>query len=161
MDPRELPILFLTGRRLIICHKYSAKFVPDEDGDWEIGMNIAGAGNLFIDGKLIIDLSTDPTPGEAFFGLGTVDVRTVAKGLKAGQEYNLELRLSNADFVARGSPFQCWGGIRLGGIREFGGDEAINEAVELAKASDGMTLCVSTHSFLILALQQLQSLSSV
>lgn len=117
--------------------QYSTKFIPDEDGDWEIGLNVAGIGNLFIDGKLVIDLSTDPVQGEAFFGLGTIDVRTVVKGLKAGQEYSLEIRLSNADFVARGSPFICWGGIRLGGIRQFGGDEAIEEAVQLAKESDG------------------------
>ncbi|KAF8165588.1 glycoside hydrolase family 3 protein [Crassisporium funariophilum] len=116
---------------------YSTKFIPDEDGDWEIGMNLAGAGNLFIDQKLVVDLSTAPVQGEAFFGLGTEDVRTTVKGLKAGQSYDLEIRLSNADFAARGSPFLCWGGIRVGAVRDVDGDAAIQEAVQLAKESDG------------------------
>ena len=62
------------------------------------------------------------------------------KGLKAGQRYDLEIRLSNAEFIARGSPFTCRGGIRLGGIRQIGEEQAINEAVQLAKESDGALL---------------------
>ncbi|RDB19825.1 putative beta-glucosidase I [Hypsizygus marmoreus] len=116
--------------------RYTAKFTPDEDGDWEIGLSIAGSGNLFIDKKLVLDLSTNPIQGDSFFGLGTTDVRTFAKDLKAGQTYDLELRLSNGDFVARGAPFICWGGIRLGGIRQIDGDDAIVKAVQLAKDSD-------------------------
>lgn len=122
--------------------QYSAKFIPDEDGDWEMGLSVAGRGNLFIDQKLVLDLSTNPVPGEAFFGFGTSDIRTVVEGLKAGQEYALELRLSNADLVARGNPFTCWGGIRIGGIRKIDGDNAIQEAVSLAKNSDGGICCV-------------------
>lgn len=127
-----------------ILSQYAAKFVPDEDGDWEIGLNIAGHGNLFIDGKLIIDLSSNPTQGESFFGLGTTDVRTFVKGLKANQAYNLELRLSNATFIAKGSPFTCRGGLRLGGIRQIQDDQAIQDAVELAKASDGIYIFFSS-----------------
>jgi hypothetical protein len=59
------------------------------------------------------------------------------KDLKAGQGYDLEIRLNNAEFILRGSPFTCWGGIRLGGIRKIEEDQGITEAVELAKESDG------------------------
>lgn len=100
-------------------------------------MNLAGRGNLFLDNKLVVDLSTNPEQGESFFGLGTVDKRAIVKGLKAGQPYGLEIRISTSDFAARGSPFICWGGIRLGGARQFDGDEAIEEAATLAKNSDG------------------------
>lgn len=111
--------------------------MPDEDGDWEFGLSLAGSGNLFIDKKLVIDLSTNPEQGESFFGLGTIDVRAVVPKLKAGQTYDLELRVSNGTFIARGSPFKCWGGIRIGGIQQIDDDEAIGRAVKIAKESDG------------------------
>jgi beta-glucosidase len=114
------------------------KFIPDEDGDWEFSLAIAGLGNFFFDGKLAIDLSTNPEQGESFFGLGTVDVRTVIKGLKAKQTYHMEIRLGNATFIAGGSPFTCRGGIQFGAIRQIGEEDAIRDAVALAKESDGM-----------------------
>ena len=52
----------------------------------------------------MIDLSTNPEQGENFFSIGTVDVKSTVSGLKAGKEYHLEVRLSNAEFVARGCP---------------------------------------------------------
>ncbi|KAG6888900.1 hypothetical protein C0992_007139 [Termitomyces sp. T32_za158] len=122
----------------------TAKFTPDQDGDWEFGLSIAGRGNLFLDQKLIIDLS-NPVQGESFFGLGTTDVRTIVKGMKAGQTYHLELRLNNAEFAARGSPFACWGGVRLGGMRQIIADEGIAEAVMLAKEADVPILVIGLN----------------
>lgn len=89
-------------------------------------------------------MSTDPIQGEAFFGLGTIDLRKVVPGLKAGQAYNVEIRLSNSQFVARGSPFTCRGGIRFGAMRQVGEEDAIRDAVALAKESDGeyYELCI-------------------
>jgi hypothetical protein len=60
------------------------------------------------------------------------------KDLKAGQSYHAEIRLSNVEFFVMGSPFSSRGGIRLGGIRAIGDKEAIHEAVQLAKESDGL-----------------------
>lgn len=105
-------------------------------------MNIAGRGNLFINRKLVIDLSTKPSRGQAFFGLGSEDVRVLVEGLKAGEEYDLEIRISNTEFAARGSPYVCWGGIRVGGVRKVNGASAIQDAVQLAKDSDGSTLLI-------------------
>ncbi|EGO27630.1 glycoside hydrolase family 3 protein [Serpula lacrymans var. lacrymans S7.9] len=116
--------------------KYSTIFVPDEDGDWEFGLNIAGNGNLFLDGKLVIDLSTSPEQGENFFAMGTVDLKAVVKGLKAGEEHNLEIRLSNEEFVARGCPLPCHGGLRLGAFCKTESEEALKKAVQVAKDSD-------------------------
>jgi beta-glucosidase len=96
----------------------------------------------------VIDLSTNPEQGESFFGLGTIDVRAVVPGLKAGQAYDLELRISNGAFVARGSPYRCWGGIRMGGIRQINDDEAIDSAVKLAKDSDsGYDSSITRHYY--------------
>ncbi|KAL1680722.1 glycoside hydrolase family 3 protein [Schizophyllum commune] len=124
---------------------FSTKFTPDESGDWDFGLNLAGRGNLFLDGKLVIDLSTNPELGEAFFGLGTVDVKRTVKGLKAGQTYDLEIRINSADFQARSSPFECYGGIRLGAMPSTDAEEAIREAVEVARESDVALLIIGLN----------------
>jgi beta-glucosidase len=92
---------------------------------------------MFLDHKLIIDLSAAPFNPGALFGTGTQDVRSLVKDLKAGQGYDLEIRISNADFATYALPFPFWGVIRAGGVKQIDGDAAIQQAVELAKESDG------------------------
>lgn len=58
-------------------------------------------------------------------------------GLKAGQTYNLEIRLENEDVTKRGAPFISWGGIRLGGARKIDYKLELEHAVKLAKEADG------------------------
>ncbi|KDQ29545.1 glycoside hydrolase family 3 protein [Pleurotus ostreatus PC15] len=128
-----------------VCYiRYTTKFTPDETGSWELGLSVAGAGNLFVDSKLLIDLSTDPEQGESFFGLGTVEKREVID-LEAGKTYDFEIRISNASFVSRGSPFSCRGGIRLGGCRKSGGARDIEEASKLAAESDVAILVIGLN----------------
>ncbi|KAJ7241955.1 glycoside hydrolase family 3 protein [Mycena haematopus] len=124
--------------------RYSAAFTPDEDGDWEFGVHFAGSGNLFFDNKLIVDLSTSPEPGPDFFGLATIDKRAVVKGLKAGQSYDIELRISTSDFLPK-SPIPCWGGLRIGGARQFDGEDGIKDAAALAKESDVVILVIGLN----------------
>jgi beta-glucosidase len=90
-----------------------------------------------VDGKLLVDVSTDPKRGDSFFNTGTTEERAVLKGLKAGQEYKLEARLSNADFAGKIVQFPSWGGIRIGGVSKVEGKQAIADAVKLAGESDG------------------------
>ncbi|KAI0070502.1 glycoside hydrolase family 3 protein [Panus rudis PR-1116 ss-1] len=132
-----------------VCYlRYSTIFTPDEDGDWDFGLTISGRGNFFFDGKVAIELSKDPKQGDAFFGLGTIDARTKIKDLKAGQHYPIEIRISNSDFISRGAPFFCRGGIRLGAAKHVEEDVALEEAKVLAKNSDAVILVVGlNHDF--------------
>ncbi|KAJ7498630.1 glycoside hydrolase family 3 protein [Mycena latifolia] len=126
--------------------RYSATFIPDESGDWEFGIQLAGRGNLFLDNKLVVDLSAHWEPGDSFFDLGTIDKRSVVRGLKAGQPYDLEVRISTSDFAAKAKPFRhCWGGVRIGGFCQVDGEEAIKEAAALAKDSDAVILVVGLN----------------
>ncbi|KAG7447564.1 glycoside hydrolase family 3 protein [Guyanagaster necrorhizus] len=125
--------------------RYSTTFVPDESGDWEFGMSVAGIGNMFIDKKMVIDQSTNTKYLESYFGAGSTEVRAIVQGMKTGQEYELEVRLSNAEFISRGPPFPSWGGFRLGGIRVIEGQEAIQEAEALAKTSDVVILVIGLN----------------
>ncbi|KJA29791.1 glycoside hydrolase family 3 protein [Hypholoma sublateritium FD-334 SS-4] len=124
--------------------RYSTKFTPDEDGDWELGLNIIGHGNLFIDHKLVVEFI--PTVEGGLDPFNGKDIRGIAKGLKAGQEYDLEIRVSNAVLAAVALPFRCWGVIRAGGIRIVDADEAIQEAVVLAKESDVAILVIGLNN---------------
>lgn len=115
-------------------------------------MTVSGGGNLFVDGKLAVELSKNPPLGEAFFGLGTIDARSVVKDLKKGRPYKLEVRLSNGTFISRGAPFFCRGGIRVGAARKVGAEVALNEAVELAKQSDVAVLVIGLNHELVLSI---------
>lgn len=98
---------------------------------------------MSLDGKPFIDL-TNPTQGDAFFGLGTAEVRRIVP-LKKGKEYNIDIRICNAEFIERGSPFSCRGGVRLGAVRNIDLDVAITEAVDAAKAADVAILVVGLN----------------
>ncbi|KAF5363750.1 hypothetical protein D9756_000198 [Leucocoprinus leucothites] len=125
--------------------KFSTTFIPDENGDWELSLNVAGKANLFLDKKLVIDLSTNPEQGDSFFALGTVDLKAVIPGLKAGQSYELEIRLTNTDLAQRGSPFKTWGGLRLGGARKVDPQAELAHAAQLAKQADVVVLIIGLN----------------
>ncbi|KAJ3516286.1 hypothetical protein NLJ89_g1217 [Agrocybe chaxingu] len=124
--------------------RYSTKFTPDEDGDWAIGINVTGAGNVFLDGKIIIDLSTNPPPVSLFTGSLPPDTRTIVKGLKGGQAYDLEVRIDNSTYAPL-SPFPFWGVLRAGAIRDVNPEAAIEEAVAFAKESDVAILVIGLN----------------
>jgi beta-glucosidase len=52
---------------------WSASFTPDQDGEWRFGFVVAGQGNIYIDGKEIVNNSQDQEIGELFFGLGSTE----------------------------------------------------------------------------------------
>ncbi|KAG2013345.1 cellulose-binding beta-glucosidase [Coprinopsis cinerea AmutBmut pab1-1] len=126
--------------------RYTCTFIPDEDGDWEFELSIAGVGNLFFGGQLVIDLSTNPPLGGSWFDLGTKEIQAVVSGLKAGAAYQIEIRTSSEDFVDRGPPFPCWGGLRLGAARKIDHQRLIDDAVGLAKDSDVAILVVGLNN---------------
>ncbi|KAK7470377.1 hypothetical protein VKT23_001804 [Stygiomarasmius scandens] len=125
--------------------RYTTTFIPDESGDWRLGLNVSGTGNLFIDNQLVVDLSTNPPSGNTFVGFGTAEVSNVVKGLQAGQKYKVEVRISNVELVEKGLPFPCWGGLRFGGIKVVEDEAALNDAIQLAKESDAVILVVGLN----------------
>lgn len=53
--------------------KWSATFTPDQDGEWDFGLVLAGQGQLLLDGKVMVDNSVNQKVGELFFGLGSIE----------------------------------------------------------------------------------------
>jgi beta-glucosidase len=122
---------------LNLLHKYTTTFTPDESGDWDFGVSVSGLGNVFIDGKLVIDLSNDPPQGNHLIGVGTAELCGTIKDLKKGQKYHLEIRVSNLEFMAQIPIIPAWGGFRLGAMKVVEPEQAIRDAIQLAKESDG------------------------
>ena len=56
--------------------------------------------------------------------------------LQKGRTYNVELRLNNQQFISRGSPFFCRGGLRLGAVKRIAPEEEIENAVQIASVAD-------------------------
>ncbi|KIK67754.1 glycoside hydrolase family 3 protein [Collybiopsis luxurians FD-317 M1] len=116
---------------------YTTLFTPAESGTYEFSLALAGSGNFYFDDKLVIDLSTSPPPGSYFMGLGTADVKTQIRDLKAGQRYKIEVRADNHEYVKQVPIIPNWGGLRIGAAKVIEPETGLKEAVDLAKASDG------------------------
>ncbi|MBB4009912.1 beta-glucosidase H [Allorhizobium taibaishanense] len=111
--------------------RMTGAFTPKENGQHFFGMTNAGLAKLYVDGELVIDGATDWTKGENFFGTANSEIREV-RDLRAGRSYTITVEYL--------SPPPADYGINLTAIR-FGvekvlGDEAIQEAVDTARAAD-------------------------
>ncbi|KAJ3873284.1 glycoside hydrolase family 3 protein, partial [Lentinula edodes] len=124
--------------------RYSTVFTPEESGTYEFSLTLAGSGNLFFGDNLIIDLSTSPAPGDYFMGLGTAEVKAQVNDLKGGQGYKVEIRASNHDYVKQVPIIPNWGGLRIGAVK-VEPEDALNEAVDLARVSDVAILVVGLN----------------
>ena len=100
---------------------------------------IFATGNLFINNRLIIDLSSDPQLGQEFYGMGTKNVKTSTIAFTKGKEYRIELRMCNKGFVDKAPPINTRGGLKLGASRKLNPvEDEIKLAAELAKKVDGL-----------------------
>uniref|UniRef100_L2FQX0 beta-glucosidase n=1 Tax=Colletotrichum fructicola (strain Nara gc5) TaxID=1213859 RepID=L2FQX0_COLFN len=112
-----------------------AHFTPEHTGPYEFGLASYGESNLYINDELVIDNSTEQTPGGMFFGKGSAERRAVYE-MTAGERYVLRVEAGSASTskVTGGSLLAIPGGAcRLGGCRKIDRKEGIRRAVELAK----------------------------
>lgn len=113
-------------------------YTPEEDGLYDFGVSVQGTARLFIDDELVVDNTTNQTPGSSFFGSGTVEV-VGSKQLIGGKSYTLRAQFGSTPT----SPLQSHGvvsfgpgGIRLSGCKRIDPKLAIDEAVKLAAEVD-------------------------
>lgn len=114
------------------------EFTPEEDGLYDFGVTVAGTGQLFIDGELVVDNTKDQRLGSAFFGIGTEE-KIGSKELKAGQTYKVLFQFGSAptsDLETTGIIVFGPGGFRFGACKRLTEEESIANAVELASKTD-------------------------
>ncbi|KAK4552012.1 beta-glucosidase [Recurvomyces mirabilis] len=122
-------------------------FTPERSGEYELGLCIYGRGQLFVDGKLVVDNSKNQKQGTVFYGCGSVEEKgTIA--LEKDKTYHIKLEFGSAplstldgDGIVRFGG----GGFRIGGAWVRSMDETISEAVELAKEVDQVVICAGLN----------------
>ncbi|XTI92667.1 glycoside hydrolase family 3 protein [Cenococcum geophilum] len=114
------------------------RLTATRSGTYEFGVSVQGTASLYVDGKLVVDNTTNQTFGEGFFRAGTVEVVGTVD-LVEGQTYNVVVNWAGAHTseLIRNSPLTFHpGGIRLGGCMQIDVDASITAAEQLAGQFD-------------------------
>jgi len=115
VDPRQFSV------------RCSGWFTPLETGTYTFGLVSAGLSRLYIDRQEVIDNWTQQTAGEAYYGVGTIEVKA-AIDLEAGRAYAIAVELSKSALM----PLTA---ARLGCLLQLPAD-AFERAARLAAAAD-------------------------
>lgn len=123
-------------------------FTPEEEGTYEFGLTVQGTGQLFIDGKLIVDNVHNQRPGTAFFGSGTVE-EIGSMDLEAGKSYKVRVEFGTAPTAKssdRATVSFGAGGLRVGGCKRIDPEQAIVDAVKLASEVEQVVVFAGLNS---------------
>ena len=115
--------------------RFTTRFVPAASGEHRVGIAAAGHARVKIDGVLVADDWSQWKKGRTFFEEGSDEVVGVI-ALEAGRSYTVEL-----EFAVKPAATLAFSAFRLG-IGLPLGDDAIAEAVRVARAADIAVLCV-------------------
>ncbi|KAF8892689.1 glycoside hydrolase family 3 protein [Infundibulicybe gibba] len=123
--------------------RLEGRLTVDRTAPYELGLTVAGRAKLWIDGRLTIDNWTKQTPGDFFYGQGTVEEKSTVS-LIAGKRVDVLVEYTNSpppDGVdengeRRNAQPALMRGVRLGGCEKIDPEEAIRRAVDLAAQSD-------------------------
>jgi beta-glucosidase len=121
---------------------------PTETAEYEFSLSVSGTGKIFVDGKCIVDNETVQTPGDSFFGSGTIEEIGSIK-LMQGKSYNIHIAfgtLPTRTFTVAGATAFGAGGLRAGGVQKMEPETEIQKAVALAKQVDQVVLCAGLNS---------------
>ncbi|QYO78299.1 beta-glucosidase [Devosia salina] len=114
------------------------QFVPETSGEHRVGIYSAGFAKVFVDGKLIADAWSSWTKGRTFFEEGCDEVVGTLP-LEAGRPHEVVIEFATKDFATLGlAAFAC-------GIGRPLGDEAIAEAVEVARNAETATIFIGRN----------------
>lgn len=116
-------------------------FIPSEDGRYDFGLIVHGTGQLFLDGQLVVDNTTDQKPGTAFFGFGTVEEQGTVEVVK-GRRYQLHVQFTAPGGLKKLSN----GGIRIGCCKHIDAAAAIDDAARLAAQTEQTAVFVGLNS---------------
>lgn len=127
---------------------FEGDLTVDETADYEFGLAVIGTGQLFVDGKLVVDNKTKQTRGNVFFGCGTVEERGTLK-LEQGKKYAVKVIFGSAPtYTITGDDvvdFGGGGGLKTGVAKVIDPKEEIARAVKIAKESDKVVLNIGLN----------------
>ncbi|KAH7153478.1 glycoside hydrolase superfamily [Dactylonectria macrodidyma] len=117
--------------------RIKSTFVAETTCQYRFSLSVCGKAKLWIDSKLVIDLWTshpDKTDDTPCFNKLSME-RFVDMDIEKGQAYDLVILMTNMPLKAIASP-PSPGGVRLGGQQLRDEDQAIQDAVQLAREVD-------------------------
>lgn len=126
---------------------FDGSFVADEDCTWDLSLVVCGTAKLYVNGELLVDNETKQTPGNAFFGTGTVEEKGQLK-VKKGETYNFKVQFgSSATSKLPGALDLAGGGaLRIGGCKVIDEKKEIAHAAALAKDADQVIICAGLNA---------------
>lgn len=125
---------------------FDGEFTPEESADYEFGVAVFGTGQLFVDGKLVVDNKTFQERGNTFFNSGSKEVRS-SVSLEKGKTYSIKIEFGSAPTftVPSTDSVSFGGGINLGLAKVINPEEEIQKAVEIAKKVDKVILNIGLN----------------
>ena len=126
---------------------FDGSFVADEDCTWDLSLVVCGTAKLYVNGELLVDNETKQTPGNAFFGTGTVEEKGQLK-VKKGETYNFKVQFgSSATSKLPGALDLAGGGaLRIGGCKVIDEKKEIAHAAAIAKDADQVIICAGLNA---------------
>ncbi|MCS7051794.1 MAG: glycoside hydrolase family 3 C-terminal domain-containing protein, partial [Thermomicrobium sp.] len=104
-------------------------FSPPESGSYLLGAASVGQVRLLLNGTVVLDNWTNPSPGRTYFGFGSAEVRAEVE-LEAGRAYEVVAEYRK---VQPGMPLA---GFRFGIVQALTEDERIARAVRAAEQAE-------------------------
>ncbi|KAJ7580984.1 glycoside hydrolase family 3 protein [Mycena floridula] len=122
--------------------KLTGRLTVQNTAPFELGLTVAGRAKLWLNGKLVIDNWTKQTPGDFFYGQGTIEEKATVN-VSAGTPVDVLVEYTNTsppDTEGSGGSSQpaLMRGVRLGGCEKIDVEEAIELAAKLAAKCDAV-----------------------
>lgn len=119
---------------------FEAYYIPEETATYEFGCSCLGTAQIFLDDKLIVDNKTHQVKGEDFFlGMGTREERALVD-LEKGKKYKLRVEYGTSPTSKLETEYQETGGVYFGAEIKVSDEEALLNAINLAKKADKVVL---------------------
>lgn len=123
-------------------------YTPEETATYEFGLTNLGTSQLFVDGKPVVDNKTKQTPGDSFFGLGTVEEKGTIE-LQKGKTYRISIEFGSGPtsliFGDDAVNFGGGGAVCAGVAKVIDPQEEIKKAAELAASVDKVVLSIGLN----------------
>ncbi|KAJ7046512.1 glycoside hydrolase family 3 protein [Mycena alexandri] len=119
----------------------TGQLTVEKTAPFELGLTVAGRAKLWVDGNLTIDNWTTQTPGDFFYGQGTIEEKAVINmtaqiAVDILVEYTNTSPTKEEEEVSSQPALML--GVRLGGCEKIDADAAIESAVAVAAECDAV-----------------------
>ncbi|KAJ7349434.1 glycoside hydrolase family 3 protein [Mycena albidolilacea] len=121
--------------------KLTGQLTVDKTAPFQLGLTVAGRAKLWVNGNLTIDNWTKQTPGDFFYGQGTIEEKAVID-LSADVAVDVLVEYTNTSPPKEeedvSSQPALMLGVRLGGCEKIDADAAVESAIALAAKCDAV-----------------------